>query len=71
MESDRSKEFVQNMIDALAGDNNNAAALDHFKQAMNQKIASELDAKRVGISQSMFNHLAAPEETDSEEDENV
>ena len=63
---DTSIEHIQDMIDALGTDRNNAAARDHFNAAMQQKIATELEAKRVDVAQQMFNQV--PEDGTAEEE---
>ena len=68
---DGAKQHIQDMIDALGSDENNAAALKHFQAAMDQKIATELEAKRVDVAQRMFNqedeHEDEQEEAEQEE----
>lgn len=73
---DMAKQHIQNMIDALGSDQNNAAALDHFNAAMQQKIAHELDAKRVDVAKSMFGQnddveIEEPEAEVETEDEEI
>ena len=54
---------IEDMIDAVAG-NDNVAASDAFQAVMQNKIADALDAKRVEVAASMV----APKEEPQEEE---